>query len=51
MEHAKELGFELPPELDKPDAEITPEVMFHLIRQAAWHYFPLLAPDAAAKPS
>ena len=51
VEHAKELGLELPPELDEPDAEITPEVMFHLIRQAAWRYFPLLAPDAAAKPS
>jgi phospholipase C len=46
IEKAKELGLELPPELDGPDAEITPVVMLDVMRRAAWHFFPLLAPDA-----
>jgi phospholipase C len=47
IEQAKELGLGLPPEVETPDAEITPEVMFDVIRQAAWHFFPRLAPAAA----
>jgi hypothetical protein len=35
---------------DEPDTEITPEVIIDVIRDIAWHYFPLLAPDAEAKP-
>ena len=50
IEHARELGVKLPPQLDNPDAEITPEVIIDVIRDIAWHYFPLLAPDAEAKP-
>jgi phospholipase C len=42
--HAKELGVELPAELDDPTTEPTPSVILDLIRHAAWHYFPLLAP-------
>jgi phospholipase C len=47
---AKELGLELPPEVDKPDAEITPAVLLEVTRRIAWHFFPLLAPDSAATP-
>jgi phospholipase C len=45
--YAKELGVKLPSQLDDPDAEITPEVLSDVLRQVAWHFFPLLAPDAA----
>ena len=48
IEHARELGLELPPELDEPDAEITPEVMIKVFRQVAWRYFPILAPESTA---
>jgi phospholipase C len=44
IEQAKALGIELPPQLDKPDAEITPEVMTDVLHQIAWHFFPRLAP-------
>ena len=47
IEMARELGLELPPRADQPNAEITPEVMLGLLREISWHYFPLLAPDAA----
>ena len=47
IEMARELGLELPPRADEPNAEITPEVMLGLLREISWHYFPLLAPDAA----
>jgi phospholipase C len=50
IEHARELGVKLPPQLDDPDAEITLEAIIDVIRDIAWHYFPLLAPDAEAKP-
>jgi len=46
IEHARELGVELPPEVDKPDA-VTPEVILDVVPQIAWHSFPLLAPGAA----
>jgi phospholipase C len=45
IERARELGVELPPEIDKPDA-VTPEVIVDVLRQIAWHFFPLLQPDA-----
>jgi phospholipase C len=51
IEHARALGVDLPPQLDDPDAEITPVLILDVLRHAAWHYFPLLAPDAAARPS
>jgi hypothetical protein len=46
IEHARQLGLKLPPQLDNSDGEITPELI-ELIRQVAWHYFPLLATEAA----
>jgi phospholipase C len=44
IEHARELGLELPVGLDDPDTEPTPSAILDLLRHAAWHYFPLLAP-------
>jgi phospholipase C len=44
IEHARELGIDLPPELDNPDAEITPDLIVNVLRDIAWHYFPRLAP-------
>jgi phospholipase C len=44
IEHARELGVELPPELEEPDAEITPDQIVEVLRHVAWHYFPLLTP-------
>jgi len=46
IEHARELGVALPPQLDDPNAEITPDVIVDVLRHVAWHYFPRLAPNA-----
>src|SRR5262249_49693980 len=46
IEHARELGVELPPQVDDP-AGITPEIILDVLREVAWHYFPLLAAEAA----
>lgn len=46
IEHARELGLELPPQLDDPATELTPELIIDVLRHVAWHYFPLLAPAA-----
>ena len=35
----------LPPELDDPNTEITPELIIKTFRDVSWHYFPLLAPE------
>jgi phospholipase C len=48
VEHAKELGIEVPPELDKPNAGMTPQVI-DLLREVAWRFFPLLAPNAPSE--
>jgi phospholipase C len=48
IEHARQLGLELPPQLDDPDAEITPQIIVDVLRQVTRHYFPLLAPDSSA---
>jgi phospholipase C len=48
IEHARELGLELPPQLDDPAAEITPAVIIDVLRQVAHQYFPLLAPHGTA---
>jgi len=48
IEHARALGLELPPQLDNPDAELTPEVIIDVLREVAGHYFPLLAPAGIA---
>jgi len=44
IEHAKELGGELPPQLGDPATELTPQAIIDVVRHVAWHYFPLLAP-------
>jgi phospholipase C len=49
IQQGRELGLELPPELDESDAEMTPAVLLDVTRQVALHFFPLLAPDAAAR--
>ena len=48
IDHAREFGVELPPQLDDPAAELTPTIIVDVLRHVAWHYFPLLAPDRAA---
>ena len=48
IEHAREVGLKLPPELDDPAAEVTSEVIIDVFRHVSWHYFPLLAPAGAA---
>jgi hypothetical protein len=44
IDHARELCVDLPPQLDDPDAEITPDLIVSVLREIAWHYLPLLAP-------
>jgi Phosphoesterase family len=40
---ARELGVPLPPELDKPGADIQPRHIIPILRQISVHFFPLLA--------
>jgi hypothetical protein len=47
IEHAREMGLQLPPQLDDPSAELTPQLIVEVIRDAAFHYFPQLAPGDA----
>jgi phospholipase C len=47
IEHARQIGVGLPPQVDDPDAELTPETIVEVLREVALHYFPLLAPDTA----
>ena len=35
----------LPPQLDDPNTEITPELIIKVFRDVAWHFFPRLAPE------
>jgi phospholipase C len=42
IEQARQLGVTLPPQVDDPDAEITPDVIIDVLREVSWHYFPLL---------
>ncbi len=44
IEHAREIGVDLPPQLDDPNAELTPALITEVLREVALHYFPLLAP-------
>jgi phospholipase C len=51
IEHARELGLELPSQLDDPAAAPTPQDIIEALRafrEVAGHYFPLLAPDRTA---
>jgi len=38
------MGATLPPELDDPTTELTPQLIIEVLRDAAWHFFPRLAP-------
>jgi phospholipase C len=49
IEHARELGLDLPPQVADPATKITSEVVIDVIRDVARHYFPLLAPKGAAR--
>ena len=40
---AREMGVTLPPELDQPNAELTPELIVRSLRDIAGHFFPRLA--------
>ena len=47
IEHARQMGVQLPPQLDDPSAELTPQLIVEVIRDVAFHYFPRLAPGGA----
>ena len=47
MDHAKELGIELPGRIDHEANELAPAVILDVLAHVAWHYFPQLAPKAA----
>jgi hypothetical protein len=38
----------LPPQLDDPSAELTPQLIVEVIRDVAFHYFPQLTPGGAS---
>jgi len=38
----------LPPQLDDPNAQLTPESIVEVLRDVAWHLFPKLAPEGEA---
>jgi phospholipase C len=44
---AREVEARLPAELDDPDGELPPDLVVKAVRAIAWHFFPLLAGDAA----
>jgi phospholipase C len=44
IERARQLGVTLPPQVDDPNAEITPDVIIDVLREVSWHSFPLLRP-------
>jgi len=49
IENAKAMGVKnLPPQLDDPNAPLTPELVIEVLRDVAWHYFPKLAPEGEA---
>jgi hypothetical protein len=43
IQHARQTGVKLPPHLDDPSAELTPQLIVEVIRDVAFHYFPKLA--------
>jgi len=47
IEHARQMGVKLPPQLDDPSAELTPQLIVEVIRDVAFYYFPRLAPASA----
>ena len=42
---ARAMGVRLPPELDEPNAELTPELIIRSLRDIAGHLFPRLAAE------
>jgi hypothetical protein len=44
IEHARELGLRLRPQMDDPSAGLTPQLIIEVVRDVAFHYFPRLAP-------
>jgi phospholipase C len=40
IEHARQMGVKLPPQLDDPSTELTPQLIVEVIRDVAFHYFP-----------
>jgi hypothetical protein len=47
IEDARQMELKLPPQLDDPSAELTPQLIVEVIRDVAFHYFPRLAPTSA----
>jgi phospholipase C len=45
IDHARAMGVKLPPQLDDPNAELTPSLIIEVLRDVAWFYFPGLAPE------
>ena len=43
------MGVTLPPELDDPNTELTPQLIVEVLRDVAWHFFPQLAPEGAVR--
>jgi phospholipase C len=43
IEHARQTGVKLPPQLEDPSAELTPQLIVEVIRDVAFDYFPQLA--------
>jgi phospholipase C len=48
IEKARAIGATLPPELDDPNTELTPQLIIEVLRDVAWHFFPQLAPGDRA---
>jgi hypothetical protein len=46
LARAREMGVNLPPELNDPDAQLTPGLIVPFLRDVAGHFFPLLGGDA-----
>jgi hypothetical protein len=51
IEHARQMGVKLPPQLDDPSTELTPQLIVEIIRDIAFNYFPQLAPGGAGDSS
>jgi hypothetical protein len=47
IEHATELGVELPARFDRDGTELGSDVILDVLAHVARHYFPGLAPDTA----
>jgi phospholipase C len=45
IHRAKEVGLEVPPGYDDPEAEIPPALLINALRHVATHFFPLLNPE------